>query len=234
MTGIYALRLDKLKDRMDEKGLDGIVLGPGPNLKYYTGCDALLEERVLLFFITSRGENHLLASKFDLGPFRNSPSEMVIHEWDEGDGPSRAFKELTRALPLGDLWGHETRVPFQFLNEMMKYSEPVWMEAEPILQNMREVKEEGEIRVLKKAASILVESALQITEMLEPGMTEAELSRRLNAEIFSRGADSVYGVNVQAGERGGDPELLTSSRKIGRMEPVTIDISCTYSGYLRT
>jgi Xaa-Pro dipeptidase len=227
----YRLRLERLRKAAAESGFDGIILVPGPNLRYYTGVNSLLLERPFLFFVTKDGEPHLVAPTLESGPYVRGPIPVVVHSWDDAAGPRSAIEEAVHQIGIRGKWGLEGRAPFQYLSALLKASRPKIENAEPILQNLREQKEPGEIRLLQRAASILSKSFLKIPDMLKPGKTELELSLKLSEEIAQNGAESAQDVLVQSGAMAADGHHLPSSKRIKRRESVVVDASCTFSGY---
>lgn len=156
---------------------------------------------------------------------------MSIHGWTDNEGPSKAFRELVNRLEISGRWGVEGRVPYLFLHHLTRQATPKLDNAEPVLQAVRERKDEEEVSLLKKSAEILSSSYLKIPSMLEEGMTEQQLERRISTEIFSQGAEHIEDMLVQSGEKSADPHWLPSKRKIRRGESIVIDVSSTYSGY---
>ncbi len=224
-------RLEKLKQRIREAHLEGTIMVPGPNLRYYTGVKSLLLERPFLFFVSRDGDARMVAPALESGPYRNCPVEIEIHDWTDNEGPAKAFRRLVRETALEGRWGVEGRVPYLFLNHLMKYARPKLENAEPILQGIREVKEEDELSLLKKSASILSKSYLKIPALLREGMTELQLARGISDEIYSNGAEEIEDVLVQSGPNSANPHWLPSPRKIMRGESIVVDISSTHSGY---
>jgi Xaa-Pro dipeptidase len=224
-------RLQKLRKRIVENGLEGIILVPGPNLQYISSIHSMLLERPFLFFAPKDGTPHLVAPTLESGPYVRNPVKIRVHSWDDAQGPSRAFKELSAELPLKGNWGVEGRTPFRFIHQVLEYSHPILVDAEELLQSLREVKEPPEVRALQRAAMILVQSFLEIPDMLESGITELELATKISQTIYSNGAEYVGDVLVQSGESAADPHHLPSTRKLKRNESIVVDTACTYEGY---
>jgi Xaa-Pro aminopeptidase len=224
-------RLQKLEKRIVENGLEGIILVPGPNLRYITSIHSMLLERPFLFFAPKDGVPHLIAPTLESGPYVRSPVKIRVHSWDDAEGPSRAFEELSAELPLKGSWGVEGRTPFRFIQQILEHSHPSLVDAEELLQSLREVKEATEVRALQRAAMILVHSFLEIPNMLKSGITELEVSTKISQTIYSNGAEYVGDVLVQSGESAADPHHLPSTRKLKRNESIVVDTSCTYEGY---
>jgi Xaa-Pro dipeptidase len=123
-------------------------------------------------------------------------------------------------------------VPYQYINALLKSSQPQLENAEPILQGIRARKETGEIKLLRHAALILSKAFLRIPEMLKPGLTELELARKVSEEITRNGAESAEDVLVQSGAMAAHCHHLASAKKINRNESIVVDTSCTFSGYV--
>jgi len=231
MTKDAALpRIERLRRGVAKKGLEGVVLVPGPNIEYYTGVRSQLLERPFLLFVPKEGDPQLVAPTLESGPYTRSPVKIGVHSWDDASGPSGAFAALRRQLDLKGEWGFEGRVPFGYLTHLMGKGIEL-RSADPILQSIREIKEASEIALLKEAAKALGKGFLKVPEIMREGMTELELSGALKEEIFASGGESVDFCMVQAGDHAADPHWLGSKRKITKGLGVVIDAGCTVSGY---
>jgi Xaa-Pro dipeptidase len=224
-------RLKKLKRYIADNDLEGIILVPGPNLRYLTGVNSMLLERPFLLFVPIDGDPHLVAPTLESGPYVRGSLKITVHSWNDSEGPTHAFQESIAQLPLNGKWGVEGRATFRFIHQILEYAHPDLVDAEAILQNIREIKEPVEVRALQRAASILSKSFVRIPEMISVGITELELARRISQTIYSNGAEYVGEVLVQSGEFAADPHHLPSTRKLKRRESIVVDTGCTYSGY---
>lgn len=204
---------------------------PGPNLRYFTGVTSFLLERPFLLFVPREGDAHLVAPTLESGPFLRGPVKMVLHSWDDSEGPMGAIKETVRQLGLRAKWGIEGRAPYGYINHLLRSASPQLEDGEPILQKIRAVKDTHEIKLLERAASILSKSFMKIPNLLKPGITETELALKFSKEIQLKGAESVQDVLVQSGAMAADGHHMPSPRKIRRKESVVVDACCTFSGY---
>lgn len=227
----YVKRIEKVRKRVADAGLRGVILVPGANLRYLTGINSLLLERPFLLFISSKGEVHLIAPTLESGPYLRSPLNIVVHGWDDSEGPSHAFEDLVAEMRVSGRWGLERRVPFGFIHELQKHARLKLEDGEIILERVREIKEAGEILLIQRAATILSSSFTKIPAMLRSGLTELELARKISQIIYSNGAEFVDDVLVQFGEYSADPHHLPSTRKLRRNESIVVDTACTYAGY---
>jgi Xaa-Pro aminopeptidase len=222
--------MQKLRNSVARSGLEGVVIAPGPNMRYYTDVQSQILERPFLLFVPNDGPAHLVAPNIEAGPYARSPVEIEIHAWDDAGGPSGAFGSLRKDVRLKGRWGCEGRVPFGYLTQIVdkKLSlEP----ADPLLQTIRETKDPGEVALLKKAAKILGEAYLKIPEIAKIGVSELEVAKALREEIFVGGGDTVDFCSVQAGKNAADPHWAPSPAKLRGDEGFLIDTCCAVSGY---
>ena len=221
----------RLREGLAKKRLDGVVIVPGPNLRYFTGVDSLLLERPFILLVPMEGGAHLVAPALEAGPYRECPMPMTIHSWTDSQGSSGAIEEASREAGLTGSWGVEGKVPFLFLNRLMRGAAPRFRDAEPMLQGLREVKDESEVRLLKRAAKILSKSFQGFPDLLRDGITELELARAAADLIYSNGATKVDAMLVQSGPRAADPHSGPSSKKVRRGEGIIFDVGSTFDGY---
>ena len=227
----YSVRLGKLQEKAHENQLVGVILVPGPNLRYYTGGNSLLLERPFFMVVPTDGEPHLVAPTLESGPYLRSPVKIIIHSWTDADGPSKSIEETVSQLGLKGRWGVEGSMPYGFIDALLKFAQPQLENAESILQDLRSVKDAQEIELLTRSARIISKSFLKIPRMLKAGMRELELAQKIAGEMHANGAESTPDVLVQSGPMAADGHHLPSRRKLRRKESVVVDATCTYGGY---
>ena len=231
MNGLYSTRITKLREEIQRNGLNGVILAPGPNMRYYTGVRSFLLERPFLFMVPAEGDPHLVAPTLESGPYTRTPVKIMLHSWSDSEGSSGALQEVARQLQLNGRWGLEGSVPYRYVHRLLQFAQPQLDNADPILQGIRAVKDQEEVKLLTCAASILSKSFLQAFHMMKPGIKEQAVAQELSREAVSNGADSVDDVLVQSGPMAADSHHLPSSRKLRRKESIVVDATCTVGGY---
>lgn len=226
----FASRVQKLRRAIVKSGFGGVVMAPGPNIRYFTGVQSQILERPFMLFVPAEGDPHLVAPNLESGPYSRSPVSITLHMWDDAGGPSASFAELRRAVDLKGEWGCEGRVPYAYLRQI----EDPGLKLEPadsMLERIRETKDEAELAEVRKAAEILGKAYLKVPQLMRAGMTESQLATALREEAFSLGAEVVDFCSVQAGAHAADPHWSPSATKIRDGEVVLIDSCCTKAGY---
>jgi Xaa-Pro dipeptidase len=228
---IYRRRLETLRKRLEKKDLRGAIVVPGPNMTYYTGVNSLLLERPFMLLLPVNGEPRLVAPTLESGPYAVGPVEMKIHSWTDSEGSAGAIAKAAKGAGLKGEWGVEGKVPFLYLDALMKEASPKFRNAEPTLQGIREVKDETEAKLLKRSSTILSRAFEEFPAILKEGATELEVAKAATDVIYANGATHVDDMLVQSGPRAADPHGLPSAKKIQRGESIIIDVGATYEGY---
>jgi len=229
--GVCATRLANLRKKLEEEHLDGVVIVPGPNMQYLTGVESLLLERPFMLLIPVSETAQLVAPTLEAGPYRDSPMPMDIQAWTDSEGSPGAISMAIRSARLRGKWGVEGKVPFLFLNKLMKHASSQFEDAEPVMQSLRERKDETEIKSLKKSAKILSRSFCEFPHLAKEGASELALAKAATEIIYSNGATKVHAMLVQSGWRAADPHSLPSSKKVKRGESIIFDVGSTFEGY---
>jgi len=228
---VYGGRLETLRKRLDKKGLRGAIIVPGPNMTYFTGVNSMLLERPFMLLVPADGEPHLVAPKFESGPYAECPVRMRIYSWTDSEGSAGAISKAAKGAGLKGKWGVEGRAPFLYLDRLAKEASPKFRNAEPILQGMREVKDEEEVKLLRKSANILSSAFEEFPAIIKEGLTELEVAKAATDAIYAKGATHVDDMLVQSGPRAADPHGLPTAKKIREGEGIVIDVGANYEGY---
>jgi len=228
---VFAGRLQRLRDGLERTGLDGAVIVPGPNMRYFTGVNSLLLERPFMLLVPADGEVHLVAPALEAGPYVEGPLSVKVHSWTDSEGPAGAISRAVKGAGVEGEWGVEGKVPFLFLDKLMEQASPKIKNAEPILQGLRETKDEVEVKLLRRSSEILSGAFETFPGLLKPGLTEQEVAKLATDAIYDKGATKVDDMLVQSGPRAADPHGLPSQRRIGRGESIIIDVGSVFEGY---
>ncbi len=116
--------------------------------------------------------------------------------------------------------------------ELKKKGDIEWMPLADGLDEIRQKKDLGEKRLLKKAAKISSNAFLDILGEIKAGIEERAVSLLLEFQIRKNGAEATpFPFIVASGKRGSLPHGLASGKKIRRGEFVTVDFGAVYEGY---
>ena len=108
--------------------------------------------------------------------------------------------------------------------ELIKFKE--------FLSPLRMIKDEYEIKQIKKACAITADTLWFLINDLRPGMNEKQISRLLQEGFLKRGADGLAFTSIVAsGINSATPHHEPSNRVLERGDMVTIDCGALVNGY---
>ncbi|KKC46166.1 MULTISPECIES: M24 family metallopeptidase [Paenibacillus] len=219
-------RVEKLRGKLEEQGLEALLVGSPYNRRYISG------------FTGSSGWVLLTSSKsWFLTDFRYTEQaaeqvqgfEIVEHAADYME----SVRELLAAEGI-------TRLGFE--QEHTVYSNYVrWgqvlgsielVPAAGIIESLRAVKDASELAIMQEAADLADATFDYIKGLIKPGMKESDVALEMEVFMRSRGAtSSSFDTIVASGERSALPHGVASGRVIGSNEFVKLDFGALYNGY---
>ncbi len=101
-----------------------------------------------------------------------------------------------------------------------------------ILATLRAIKDEYEIKQIKKACAITADTLWYLINDLRPGINERKISSLLQEGFLKRGADGLaFASIVASGENSATPHHEPSKRILQRGDMITIDCGALVNGY---
>ena len=100
-------------------------------------------------------------------------------------------------------------------------------------QQLRQVKDAGEIELIREASRIASQAFINILPRLHAGMTEIDAKIELEFEMLRLGSEGpAFDTISAAGVNGSLPHAVPSNHVIAEGELLTLDFGATYHGYL--
>jgi Xaa-Pro aminopeptidase len=101
-----------------------------------------------------------------------------------------------------------------------------------IVEELRMIKDEAELAVMRDAASLADETFRHIAGFIRPGLRENEIALEMEIFMRAKGATSTsFETIVASGERSALPHGVASDRIVGTNEFVKLDFGAYYRGY---
>jgi Xaa-Pro aminopeptidase len=221
------LRVQKLRELMKAKEIDGFLVTSPYNLRYLTNFTGTTGLAVITldkaFFVT------------DFRYTEQAASQAQGFEIVKNVGP--IFDEvatLCETQQINALAFEESYVSFaeySTLEEIIEESALVPVAG--MIESLREVKDEAEVAIIKKACEIADKAFAHILTKIKPGMTEIEVANELDFFMRAQGATGVsFDTIVASGVRSAMPHGVASSKVIEQGDLITIDFGCYYEGYV--
>lgn len=215
-----------------------VALVPGTNLDYFTGLHFHLSERPLIAFLQP-GSVAVLVPELEVDSIDAQQDDIDGPRfiWSDGDGYEQAFREAVAALDLANTPLHidgRTMRAFEWLAlSSAGATLPGDADLGTQLQAIRAVKSATEIAVIRKAIAISEEALRRTLRWVEPGKTEREIARYLEATLTDLGAEGfAFDTAVQVGERTYLPHGGAKDTVLQENDFLLIDFGGKIDGYM--
>ena len=100
-----------------------------------------------------------------------------------------------------------------------------------LLSQFRIIKSESEIKLVRKACSIISVLYYKIKSCIKPGMTEKYVHKLILDLFYEYNVEPAFDPIVASGPNSACPHHISSNRVIKQDDIILIDIGCKYKGY---
>ena len=218
-------RIQTLRYKMAGLNLQGMIISNPVNVKYLTGIEAegiLLLTRKENIYITDARYTEYATNT--LTPF----DEIVV---DDQKNISRDDYE-NYFLFCENVGFEENYVTYDLYKEYMhKYKINNFVEASKLVEALRIIKDDEEIKNIKTACEITDRCFKYLIELIKPGMTEKQIARIIHDYYMDNAEGEAFNAIVASGENSSKPHATPTDRKIEQRDIITIDMGCRYKGY---
>ncbi|GAA4490008.1 Xaa-Pro peptidase family protein [Microbacterium panaciterrae] len=221
---VYAARLSRARTLTADAGLDGIVVGAGPDLAYLVGVEGDTIERLTALVIPAAGEPTVVVPRMELAKVRDTAVGslgLAIADWVDGEDPYALVEDALGFAPAR--FGVSDVLPALHVIPLAdRLGVPVL--ATPALREIRMIKDDAEIAELRRAGEAIDAVHRRVPGLLRAGHTEREVGEDIAAAILEEGHRTVEFVIVASGPNGADPHHEVSDRVIQDRDIVVVDI----------
>ena len=229
-----AKRLHLVQDRMEEMGVDVLLLSLGADLPWLTGYEAMPLERLTMLVVPGSGLATLVVPRLEAPRVDEDPSVFQLRPWAEGDDPVQIVAAL--AAMSGGLQeiavSDRTWATF-VLALQSTLPAAYWRPSSVITSPLRAVKDDEEVVALAAASAAADRVAAQLLAGDIPliGRTERQVSQDIGRRLMAEGHDRVNFAIVGSGPNSASPHHDAGGRLIQAGEPVVCDFGGTMDGY---
>ncbi|CAM3338485.1 M24 family metallopeptidase [Vagococcus fessus] len=219
-------RIEKLRVKMQEAELESFLITSPYNLRYLTGFTGTTG----LAVITKKEAYFVSDFRYAEQVAKQCPDYTFIQNM----GP--IFDEVAKIIKSDDLMNmafEEEHMSFSTYTTLAEMLETGLVPVAGMIEELREVKEESEMKIIRKACEIADSAFKHILDYIKPGMTEIQVANELDFYMRSLGATSVsFETIVASGVRSAMPHGVASDKVIEQGDMITIDFGCYYEGYV--
>ena len=223
-------RIQKLRQGLSQKEIDGVFISQAENRCYLSGFDGSSG------FLLVTPQDAILATDFRYIEQAKSqaPDYEVFRITDDvGDWFPRLVAELDMK-GLGFEAEHIAFAMHRLLSDILNKgkSQLKLIPVDGMVESLRAIKEPEEIELITKAAEITDAAIEYIQDRIHPGVTEKEAAWEIEKFMREKGSQPVpFDIIVASGPNSALPHAKPSARAIHSGEPVIIDIGARVGGY---
>lgn len=224
-------KFDKLFELMASEALDAIMIGPSSDMEYMIDYHAHADERLNCLV--------LLKDKryFHISPLLNYeeashkyPNDAVFYKWADGDGfldtVKASFKDF--GIEKGKIGVNETIRAIDVI-DFQNMMNATFVNAHPMMESFRIVKDTRQIEDMKKAGAIADEIMVEIKSFIKPGLYEYEVIEEIKRLYKERGVELSFPPIVATGKNSSMPHYNAGTSQITLGDNVVVDCGCRYN-----
>ncbi|WP_188431151.1 M24 family metallopeptidase [Kroppenstedtia guangzhouensis] len=219
-------RLLRLRRLMEERDIEALLISHPINRRYLTGFTGssgwvvvTRREQILITDFRYRGQVKDQAPNFEFVEHAGNPFIDIKKIMIRCGIDSIAFEE-----------NHLTFSQYRKLTESLEGLKTV--PSSDLVERLRLIKDEEEVQRIRDAVAISDGAFEKILEEIRPGMTERDISLRLEFLMREAGAESSsFDMIIASGPRSALPHGVASDRVLATGDLVTMDFGAYYQGY---
>ena len=230
-------RVAKARRLLAENGLSALMLTGGTSLRYFTGIEWWLSERLLTVVIPREGRAFIVCPAFerdraqeqiDSGPFGGDADIMT---WEEHENPWALLASglRDRGAATGRI-GIEETTYWVYSDGLAKALPTATLTSgTPITAGCRMVKSGAELALMRLASEVTLKAYKAAWQCLREGMTQSEFAELVRLAHERLGFSGEAG--VQVGPASALPHGSSKPQVVREGTILLIDGGCTVGGY---
>ncbi len=216
-------RIEYIRKRLNEDGLDAVLISDPTSIFYLTGAYIMPFERMWILLIKADGNDLLFANRLFV-----FPDTGIETDW-HSDTDNASARLVNRLEGVNEL-GVDKTLAAKFL--VPAVSSGIKIRLYDITDSMRIVKDEKELELMRKSSRINDEACRNALATVHAGMTEKELAAAVSAEYERLGASGCcFGTIAAFGANAADPHHESDGTVLREGDCVLLDMGCYYEGY---
>ena len=230
-------RIEQARRLMTEHRIDALMLMGGTSLVYFSNIRWGGGERLFALILPAKGEPFFVCPAFE----RDRAAEQIaqspfagsgdVRTWEEDESPYMRVAEGLRDRGLSSCrLGMEETVHYVFSDGVGKAAPGVnIVSGTPVTAGCRMRKSDHEIELMRLAARVTITAYEAAWRALQPGMTQHQFGRLIDAAYAQLGFPG--GASVNVGAYSALPHGSVAPQSIHEGEVVMIDDGCVVEGY---
>lgn len=219
-------RIPILKKSFDKGQIDAYAVADETNMLYLTGF-----EGATCLLVTADCDSILYVFGTNYEDAKASVKNCTVELMQRGEDPFKRIAAHCRKLRLRRVGFDSLNVAY-YLTFKKNLRKTQLKAAGQAIWDLRKVKDETEIRNMRKAAELTDIGAKTAVEVIKPGMREYEVAAEVEYAMRKLGSDgTAFETIVGSGLRSAYPHGGCTGKKIRKGELIQFDVGARYQHY---
>ncbi len=228
-------RLEKVTEWLQKQDIDLCFIQSKENVFYLTHFYTNPHERLIGVFLFKEHEPFFICPHMEVSQARAAGWSYDLMGYSDHEDPWELIKNRLKKqrITVQKLAIEQDVTPYIRVETLLRMTEnPQILSAEGFLNQLRVIKDEKEIEIMKEAAK-LADFGVQIgMEALKHGVTEMEVLATIEFELKKKGIREMsFSTMVLFGEKSGDPHGNPGLRTLHEGDFVLFDLGVILDGY---
>jgi D-alanyl-D-alanine dipeptidase len=231
-TEDYAARIARAAQQAADAGLTGVLVTPGPDLRYFTGyMPVAITERITLLAIQQGRDAAMIVPILERpdAAAADGAGAVALADWTDGDDPYAATAKLLD--PEGRYAISDSAWALHVLGLQRTLPDSRYVAMTDALPLLRAIKDDDELARLAAAGAAADAALEEIVTVRFSGRTERDIAADLAARLRAHGHSQVDFTVVGSGPNGANPHHEMGDRVIEEGDMVVLDFGGLVDGY---
>lgn len=222
-------RVRNLRKLLKEKGLDGALISDISNIFYFSGIDFFDTSERDGFLLITANKNYVLTSGIYAEAVRKNTKDFVLLENTVNKPMDKNILETFKKYRINKIGFEENNLT---VSEYTKFKKLMSLSpASEVIDELRAIKDDLEIRKIKKACNITDMAFEYIVAKLKLGVSEKYIAETLEDFFKKKGVSPSFNPIVAFGSNSSLPHHVPTDTKLKKNQIVLMDFGVKYQGY---
>ncbi len=236
-SSAFASRVERLRQLMDERGYDAVLLRNNPDLRWLTGARRVFDYEIAHTALVTADGLWLHTDSRYYNSFIEAMGEDCGWQLDMDVVDPAAWAAAHILQTRSHVVAVEDTCDLAFYDSLVHECgqvsiAPTFPRLHGDICDLRIVKDDDELELLREAQRITDRSFEYICGFIKVGMTEQQIRAELDNWLLSNGADGIsFDTIIASGPNGANPHARPSGRQVQEGDLIVMDYGALYQDY---